>query len=228
MPATCFWDKLPATLSARDMSSGMDRGAVTSVRQMRRTDPFEEATYGLSDASLARSSEWLDGPLREVLSDRVSYWRTYRGLQGRVGRCLANVLAAMASLVTWGARGYVRGGGIVSFVVAAALLLLLGPIAGFAIVLVIMLMGELARRTSTPRVARALLRGRCGDCGYQLLQPEEIREDICHYHPGPRRCPECGVAWPLVPPPAPGEGAPPYELARARLTANALQGPSIA
>lgn len=57
------------------------------------------------------------------------------------------------------------------------------------------------------RLARHLARaGRCPDCRYDLTGlPDAIPTDSTGgIRTGPRKCPECGAAWPLVPPPVPG------------------------
>lgn len=51
-------------------------------------------------------------------------------------------------------------------------------------------------------VARRVRRGGCPDCGYALAgAPAGVApERLDGFDPGPRVCPECGSAWPLVPP----------------------------
>lgn len=60
------------------------------------------------------------------------------------------------------------------------------------------------RRSSLhSRLASALSHRHCPDCGYSLRGvPSGLDPDLFDGpDPGPKRCPECGVAWPLLPPP---------------------------
>jgi hypothetical protein len=60
------------------------------------------------------------------------------------------------------------------------------------------------RRTS--RFGPALTRSICPDCGYDLsgVSPAIDPVDLGNLPAGPLRCTECGVPWPLLPPPMPG------------------------
>lgn len=64
-------------------------------------------------------------------------------------------------------------------------------------------------RSSIKRLTVCAANGRCPDCNYTLkgvparvLGAGEVRLDL-----GPKRCPECGSPWPLIPPPAPNVAA---------------------
>jgi hypothetical protein len=53
------------------------------------------------------------------------------------------------------------------------------------------------------RARRALERGECPDCGYELggTKGFVLSDAAGDLNIGPRRCPECGSPWPLLPPP---------------------------
>lgn len=55
------------------------------------------------------------------------------------------------------------------------------------------------------RIAGAVECRACPDCGYSLEGAADRPTDAAALAawPGPRRCPECGAPWPLIPPPAP-------------------------
>lgn len=62
----------------------------------------------------------------------------------------------------------------------------------------------------SPRTRLALARyhagsGRCPDCRYDLAGlPDAVGVNAAAgLRTGPRRCPECGAGWPLIPPPVP-------------------------
>lgn len=69
-----------------------------------------------------------------------------------------------------------------------------------------LLVGALARSWTAMELvkrARASLRlGRCPDCGYDLagVPGVSVRDGERAVSIGPRRCPECGAPWPLLPP----------------------------
>lgn len=67
------------------------------------------------------------------------------------------------------------------------------------------------RRTLTGRAASRC----CPDCGFDLAgTPAGIDAEAFGVDVGPRRCPECGALWPLVPPPAIPDAEPrPYTRA---------------
>jgi len=62
---------------------------------------------------------------------------------------------------------------------------------------------------TTSRLRRALRSRMCPDCGYPLVTAAFSESERLKLI-GPRRCAECGSAWPLVPPPNAGE---PIEIA---------------
>ncbi len=94
--------------------------------------------------------------------------------------------------------------GIVYYALHATLgLILLG--------LAVMVLVFLWRRSRRTRLRRALKRRLCPDCGYNLRGcPSGLDPGLLGLDPGPRRCPECGSAWPLLPPrPTPPPPSPP-------------------
>ncbi len=58
--------------------------------------------------------------------------------------------------------------------------------------------------SSTPneRINRALRRAKCPQCGYDLRNASDAirKRSGGLVRPGPRLCPECGLAWPFLPP----------------------------
>lgn len=60
------------------------------------------------------------------------------------------------------------------------------------------------RNSRRASLTRALKQRSCPDCGYDLRgTPRGIDPSVLGLDIGPRRCPECGARWPLLPPPAP-------------------------
>lgn len=62
---------------------------------------------------------------------------------------------------------------------------------------------HIARTRRRARCRKALAARVCPDCSYDLSGlPDEIEpENLEGQRIGPERCPECGVPWPLLPPP---------------------------
>jgi len=59
---------------------------------------------------------------------------------------------------------------------------------------------------TTSRLRRALRDGECPDCGYSLIMTKIVFGQTPNLRLiGPQACPECGSAWPCVPPPNAGE-----------------------
>lgn len=56
--------------------------------------------------------------------------------------------------------------------------------------------------TPNMRLARAIRRGRCPSCGYDVVRTADAfaRPSEGLVRPGPRVCPECGLGWPCLPP----------------------------
>lgn len=75
----------------------------------------------------------------------------------------------------------------------------------FVLVFFAIVVFNLRRRLSLRCDARQQARA-CPDCGYDLAGvPSEPNLKAAGITLGPATCPECGVAWPLVPPPTPRE-----------------------
>lgn len=55
------------------------------------------------------------------------------------------------------------------------------------------------------RLFELCIRGECPKCGYDLSKSRDEMELDSGVPLGPRRCPECGAFWPLVPDPTPAE-----------------------
>ena len=86
--------------------------------------------------------------------------------------------------------------------------LLLFP--AFTIIAALICVGTAGAMGGRKRSVRAVVRKQisnaaCADCGYDLCGTDEFVLVSVRYGSGSRRCPECGVAWPRVPPAAPGE-----------------------
>jgi hypothetical protein len=66
--------------------------------------------------------------------------------------------------------------------------------------------GRRRRKALQRRLFDALAAAACPDCAYSMreIAGRPVEADIAFW-PGPRRCPECGSPWPLVPPPTPNE-----------------------
>lgn len=198
---------MPPTHSSWDHSGlpyGRDLDPARGYRNLRgraarsraRTELFDDATQHAADP---------DSPLTDL---GVEY--------------LARVAAARAH-----ATALIRGTGLfvrllhlnpyaarsgIEFIAAVAILLAIVefgalPLA-WALALLLIVTGlvvalQVHRRDQLKPALIALDRCECPDCGYDLAgtTPGLPLERTNGVNVGPRLCPECGVPWPLVPPP---------------------------
>lgn len=91
--------------------------------------------------------------------------------------------------------------GLGAALLATGVLFAFAPILSFFGLFVIL---PFVMTDDVPRQARDRLNiGSCPDCGYSLVGVRPgIPIERAGLDAGPRACPECGCAWPLVPPPA--------------------------
>lgn len=164
------------------------------ARRRLRTQAFEVAARGVSDAELMDTdSRWAPAKLLLVHRERVSYWRqklehAEPGLVKGVVFCIALLLLIiMLAFVYFGLRRFPATWGIAVFIPVPA-----------AFIVSVMLQEHRRRR-----LIRQMQDACCSKCGYALgdkmlgnvIRPPEWTPI------GPRRCPECGVHWPMVTPP---------------------------
>lgn len=77
----------------------------------------------------------------------------------------------------------------------------IGTIVALAIVAIMGLSFESSRNARRNRVRRQLESTNCRKCGYELANlPSVVSIEKASVDFGPKACPECGEAWPRVPP----------------------------
>lgn len=150
---------------------------------------LQRAAVGRADDARALSRE---------LRARIDYWSEGGASRSREMPTLAAELSALLVarlIVVFGA-------------IALAALLLSGLIwLAVPVVLIAWLIHRRATQRGLLVRLNLALGGRCCPaCGYDLSGsvPAIPPEDLEGQWIGPRRCPECGAAWPLLPPPVPG------------------------
>lgn len=174
-------------------------GAAATLARVERFDIFAQAARAGDGHRLA-----FDGhELAEEHRRRVVYWTKVMGPESfeseRGGRRVASqrVLITVAALavISGASFGLGLGAGLVT----------LGGSAIVSMALVIAWLTGWMSPIDDSLWAR-FESGRCPSCGYDLRAlacpiPLTLTGGV---DLGPARCPECGSAWPLVPPPVPG------------------------
>lgn len=163
----------------------------TSSRVERRTQVFEHAHRN-------REPDWCR-VAGEEYTRRAQLFRAY-----------ADDVALNVSYRAWpGSRSrlpLLSGWGIsLTLLIASAVVLALFQLGGsgwlvLPIFLVLPSLGTWRGWRTSRGFDRALNEDRCCDCGYPLADvPPGLPVDLAGVNVGPRACPECGAAWPLVP-----------------------------
>ncbi len=154
-----------------------DRATAIAEFERLRTARYEDVCRRLDDGALDKT-EW--EALRQDLARR---WALWNDLSPRFG-CDVVWIRHSRTLAT--------GGGAAG---DAALLWL--PLIALHVTI-----RRLMSSTPNKRINRALRRARCPQCGYDLRSaPDAIfKRSGGLVRPGPRLCPECGLAWPFLPP----------------------------
>ncbi|MCC6678337.1 MAG: hypothetical protein IT436_14455 [Phycisphaerales bacterium] len=165
---------------------------VTRAREARRIDAFERGH--LEVAAIGRLSE--PARLSRDLRDRTDYWSA-----GQPARAEPSQFAAELSRIIVAYALVILGGFTLIFLLLTGVVWLTLPVVAVMWV---------ARQFITQRglLARLNLAAggrRCPGCRYDLADspPGLPPEALDGQWPGPRRCTECGAAWPLIPPPVP-------------------------
>lgn len=186
-----LWDTLPDVRFRCEFFTAPTPTAARKRRATERTADFAAAAAGLEPATslahdLARRRDRWQEQLEEPDSNQES---SRRGLH----RGILEALTCGADEV------------IVLVLLVSALALVVSTIMGL-ILAVPWLVWHISRVQRRRRCRLALEHTRCPDCGYDLKgAPEPIdRAILGGLSAGPDRCPECGVPWPLVPPPTRG------------------------
>lgn len=184
-------------------------GGVTGAPEnIKEPDPLRAMLDDLSsDASASQSPRALERKIQECVrqyGDRVETARAaLRTIPGQAP-IVANVASAAIDArhvrrMTWGT--------LLAVVLCVALRAVMHiesstGILIFVAVLVIIGIATLSRRNRIQRTVWNIEQRTCPACSYDLTGVEagigpELTEE---FHFGPRRCPECGMHWPLVPP----------------------------
>jgi hypothetical protein len=152
-------------------------------RTARWEDAAARAAAGRLGAQTAQARD-----LVEAHRQRTAYWRACPDASRGVGRALGIVAVGYTLMGFVGALGHTGG---------VAALFMATPIAALTV-------GGLSLRRSLGP-ADALAARRCLRCGYSLERlPQAIDPALLDgLQVGPLECPECGLRWPLVPPPRP-------------------------
>jgi hypothetical protein len=184
------WLRLPPEIAAARRASPEERSRSLVEWRVRRYEQAAAsgdrfAAGGLKDDAAARLRAWSRLLRRNQAApeDRRRWWESWLDA---------------SDLVIWSAEGVLVLLAIGAIIVVGELMVIAIAAAGLL----------LWRWRPRGRLFRALSRRHCPDCRYDLrgleagLDPAALGRDI-----GPRACPECGAAWPLLPPPPPVEHA---------------------
>jgi hypothetical protein len=177
------WDRVP--VQSRDLREVFADSV--EVRRRRRIGEVERARDGLLDDAEVVA-------LAQDLILRQEFWRTRSWrwrLSPKLG-ALGILRIAFAGLVLMSGAALMG----VFLIVAVAVL---GTLS--LVMMILHLFSEALPWTCSKR----LKDGCCANCGYALrgLADAVVPSRIHGVAIGPERCPECGMAWPLVPPPMP-------------------------
>jgi len=166
---------------------------VIRAREARRVDAFERGHLEL--AAVGRLSD--PARLSRELGERVAYWSAGRPVRPQPGHLPAEIARAV---VLYGL--IILGGLALAMLLLAGLAWIILPVAAVLWVL----RRLIVQRGLQARLNLALGGRRCPGCRYDLSDspPGLPPQSLNGQWPGPRRCPECGSAWPLIPPPVPG------------------------
>lgn len=159
---------------------------------LRGDGPAAERTSGTETAELTVRLQFWAGP-SAVHPRRV----LLRGMGPGGQRVVRGVLyAGLAALVIY---SYAGGSGV-----HVALLLSL---------VVLKMVHDVQDQRRYGSLRLAVVNRRCPDCGYDLKGAKDGVDPrrVGGLRVGPSCCPECGGAWPLLPPPVPGRFAAPAD-----------------
>lgn len=195
-PQPSAWDGVRDDGSVSIVIAGRDR----STRQAARLNFLHANPLGMDDETLATTRE-------AEIARRRAYWSEPKRHPKRhpvhpASNQLRMILlmVGIIFLVRFGLRsmfGYMVKNPILFCIPAAALLAFGIP--------------RDMRRRCRDRLVYAITDCACPDCGYALMGLMNSGKPG-FVGPGPSACPECGSAWPMVPPPVPsGYGEPPKQ-----------------
>ena len=181
----CIWDRLP----------GLDPEMSLADRRAARIEPYETLAgppppKGIADPEpFARDIRRRKANWERLLVDRDSAPR-YEDNEHWIDRPVATLFKL------WGAVA-VFGGLLLYTSTFAGCVFVLGAVAASLL---------FWHWSKSAALARAPLQRICPTCQYDLRgTPSGIDPKLLGADPGPRRCSECGSAWPLLPPRDPAE-----------------------
>lgn len=194
----------PASPAAAPRLSRWDR--FIPLAPAARTTPLDRALAAFDPSAPAPAFALAD--LRSDLAARCAYWRVGPDFPP-LPRDQALLAHPGAPSQTWQALFVpcvVLLGALMTFGAHFSLWVFAFTIVFFAAAFLIRHFHRIdrwwMRRTIADRI--------CPDCAYDLSSlPDALpAEALAHIRVGPAHCPECGVPWPLIPPPAPLAGPP--------------------
>ncbi len=192
-----YWDRVP-WVSMIGMSQARPRGNETwaTFRRRIRINAYEQHARNASPSDLAMNqAPWASEGLLLHHRSRVAYWHSRFWKECTPPTTPLNIanMAILFCLVS-----------LSMFALAFAWIFGLGwaAIVGALIVLGFVIQMRRSRR-KREAFRGHFMHGRCPQCAYQIATPTTNAPPQAWMPIGPRICPECGAAWPLVPPPFP-------------------------